>query len=145
MKGVIHLGKAKEFLRDVRRMELTVQSKLEQLDKIRRDMTTIKAVDYSKQKLDGGDPAGAHYESLAARLIDEEARINEVIDSLSDLREQATRIIDRMEDRTEAAVLTYYYIGGCTWEETAEKAYVALRSVYYIHGRALYHFEELMD
>lgn len=139
------MGKAKEFLRDVRRMELSVQRKLVQLDKIRRDMTSIKAVDYSKEKLDAGDPAGAHYETLMAKLIEEEARLNETIDSLSDLRAEAVRIIDRMDDKTEAAVLSFYYIGGMTWEETAEKAYVSLRSVYYIHGRALYHFEELMD
>ena len=135
--------KAKAFLRKIRDTDRRIERKLAELDQIRRDLTGMKAIDYSKQKFDGGDPAGAHHENVVAKLISEEEAVTEMIDWLSDMRREACEVIDRMDNSTEAAVLFYYYIKRCTWSQTAEQAHVVERHVYRVHGTALQNFEKL--
>lgn len=63
------------------------------------------------------------------------------IEKRMQVRKEIIQTIELLDDETEKLILKCRYIHFNTWEETAEKSFVSLRTVYRIHGQALKHLE----
>ncbi|MCL2697571.1 MAG: hypothetical protein FWE74_05770 [Oscillospiraceae bacterium] len=66
-----------------------------------------------------------------------EERLNEDIDRYVDLQEEIIGLINNLEDLEERALLERRYLLGQTWDKVAEECFMSLRSVHYIHNKAL--------
>lgn len=84
-----------------------------------------------------------NYQERMDRLNAEAA--NEIAQRLLELEAEQDRIryyVSLLEKR-EAEVLRSFYFEGCSWEDTAKKIGVVLRSVYKIKNKAIDHLVEL--
>lgn len=63
------------------------------------------------------------------------------IEKRMQIRKEIIQTIELLEDETEKLILKCRYIHFNTWDETAEKSFVSLRTVYRIHGQALQHLK----
>ncbi len=71
--------------------------------------------------------------------------MNDIADRLLQLEREQDRIryyVSLLQGR-EADVIRQFYFEGYSWEETAKKVGVALRSVYKIKNKAINHLVEL--
>ena len=54
-------------------------------------------------------------------------------------------MVDRIEDPDERRVLMLRYLDGKTWIAIAHAIPCSERAVYYLHGRALKHLDEILQ
>lgn len=69
------------------------------------------------------------------------ATLKKRIEKRMQIRRDIIQTIERLDDETEKLILKCRYIHFSTWEETADKSFVSLRTVYRLHGQALQHLK----
>ena len=81
-------------------------------------------------------------------LSDYMAKMDELEHKLIDARYGRIKLymqifadVEKMEDETEKAVLTYRYLRGYTWEQICVKMEYSLKQIHRIHGKALKNFK----
>lgn len=87
---------------------------------------------------------GGDFTTIIDRIVDLQNKINQEIDELVKLKDNARTLIHKLTDRRYQTVLTEYYINHKTWEQVADIMDYDLRYVYKVHGRALQVFSEIM-
>lgn len=131
---------AKQYLRQLRRLDLIINAKLVQLDELRSLALKITP---------SPDPAGGGRKTnadricgIVAKLIDLERDIDKAIDRLIDLKKEAAEMIDGLDDDLLRLVLTHRYINGRTWCEVAYELGCTPQWAHKLHARALAEFEQ---
>ena len=86
--------------------------------------------------------------SSAHDLSDYASAVFELVDSLNAIHvdiirqyEQISEAIEVMENETEKELLRLRYLQSYDWDDIAEHFGYVVRTVYRIHGSALYHFQ----
>lgn len=81
-------------------------------------------------------------------LSDYMAKMDELEHKLIDARYGRIKLymqifadVEKMEDETEKAVLTYRYLRGYTWEQICVKMEYSWKQIHRIHGKALKNFK----
>ena len=123
---------AKEYLSQYRWLNESINSKLEQAQRIRE---LASAVSSSCGGGSGGtsDKVG----NAVAKLVDLENDINADIDKLVDLRREIEAAIASVEDEKLQTLLRLRYISCLTWEQIAVKMSYSYKQVCRLHGKAL--------
>lgn len=129
---------AKEFLEQVRYVDRAIDSKLEQLYKLRNEAT--KATSLVSDMPRGGSPNLQRLEDTIVKIIDLEREINRDIDWLVDLKTVARESINAMVAPEERLILELRYLCYKTWPEIAEAMSISESTVYRTHGLALVNF-----
>ena len=129
---------AKEFLEQVRYVDRAIDSKLEQVHRLRNEAT--KATSLVSDMPRGGSPNLQRLEDTIIKIIDLEHEINRDIDWLVDLKKAARESINTMSDPEERLILELRYLCYKTWPEIAEAMGVSESTVYRTHGLALVNF-----
>ena len=80
---------------------------------------------------------------VAIRLAELAEEINRQIDRLVDLKQEATDLIDEIEDFRLRTLLYQYYVLNNTLEQTAVNMHLMFRWVQRLHGMALQSFGEI--
>lgn len=127
----------KEYLRRYKQAVLSQQ----QIDDEIRELSLISV---PPVKMDGMPHAFGSSADLSVQAVKIERLVEKLrkkIDERLQIRREIIDRIEAMDDETEKLVLKCRYIHFCTWEQTAEKAHVAERTVYRIHGNALVHLK----
>ena len=88
---------------------------------------------------------GGDFTKIIDKIFLLQDKINEEVDQLVELKEQARTLIHRLTDERYKTVLTEYYLNHKTWEQVADCMNYDLRWVYRIHGRALKEFNKVLD
>lgn len=70
-----------------------------------------------------------------------EQELNESIDLLIDLKADAIRRIDEMDNDVSRILLTNRYILGKTWEQTAVDMHYTFQHIHRLHGQALQEYQ----
>lgn len=100
---------AVEYLQPVKLVETQIESIKKEINLLRLNMTTIGAIDYSKDKVSGGGtPQGL--DGSVAKFLDVVAERNKRIDELTDLKCDAIRRIDALNEKQGAIILRYEFI-----------------------------------
>lgn len=131
---------AKEYLNGIRRLDLRLKTKEAEFSRLEQDITTLKGIDYSKDRVDGG--AGGDMGDNIARLIDLQTVLNEEWDELIRRREEARKMIKAMPDEKHLTILLLRYVNNRSWNEIAEFMHYTFRNTTRIHGQALQAFGE---
>lgn len=106
---------AKDYLRPVKFIEKQIQSIEKEISQLHSNITSIRAIDYSKERVSGG---GMHVgiENSVARFLDTAKEKDANIEQLTKQYCEASTMIDSLTENIGAAILRYEYLVGLTTE-----------------------------
>ena len=110
---------AKEYLSQAFRLDQKINSKLEQVSKLRN--LSMKASGLRLAERISGTKEHSLMESALVKMIDLEYEINADIDRLVDLKREMATLIERVNDPSQRLLLEMRYLCGNTWEDIAQK------------------------
>ena len=125
---------AKEYLRSIRYLDNAINAKQAELDRLKRDMCSIRGVSYDGDKVQGGISDSM---KIVDKIIELNNVINAEIDKLVDLKAEAHAKIEKVCNEKFISLLTDIYINGYTLEQVAEKADKTYMTICRWHGQAL--------
>ena len=125
---------AKEYLRSIKYLDHAINAKQAELDRLKRDMCSIKGVTYDGDKVQGGITDSM---KIVDKIIELNNLINAEIDKLVDLKAEAHQKIEKVCNEKFISLLTDIYINGYTLEQVAEKADKTYMTICRWHGQAL--------
>ena len=133
---------AKAYLRQIEKCDKGINNKLQELARVKELATKVTTTLKPDAAFGGGnqDKIG----NAIAKIIDLQNEINADIDEYVDLKKEASRVIEQVENADQLDVLYKRYILFEGWELIAEETGFTLRNVYYIHGRALQAVAEIL-
>ena len=106
---------ASNYLKKIKLSTLEIQSAKRELQRLRSDITSLGAIDYSKDRVSGGGaPEGL--ESSIAKMVDSEARCLEKTNDLIILREDARKLIDSLDCVIGKIILMQEYVNGMSFK-----------------------------
>lgn len=106
---------AYDYLNPIKSSTIEIQSAKRELQRLRSDITSLSAVDYSKDRVSGGGtPTGI--EDSISRLVDSEVRCIEKTNSLIAKREEAREHIEQLTCVTGKVALMQEYINGMSFK-----------------------------
>ena len=112
------IQQAIEYLQPVKLIDVQIASIKEEINQLRANLTSIGAIDYSKDRVTGGGtPQGL--EGSVARFLDTVAERDKRIDELSKLKCDAITKIDALDEKLGAIILRYEFV----LNNSAEDAY----------------------
>jgi len=136
------MGDAKAFLQQVKLYDTNIDSKLEEVARLKDLMlkitTTLK-----------GDPVSGtrtvdKMGDAVSKIVDLEREINEDIDAYVLLKRQVRDVVEKVKDPDQAAVLYKRYFHYEHWEQIAYEMGYTYRHITRIHGHALQTVEKLL-
>lgn len=126
----------KEYLNQVRFLDIKINNKLKEVENLKEMALTLKSSSFEEKvqiSKESGDSIG---ESIA-RVIDLEREITNDIDNLIAIKKVVIETIDSIGDSECIDLLYKRYINYSTWEQIAVDMKYTIRNIYNIHGRAL--------
>ena len=130
---------AKEYLRSIKYLDSAINAKQAELDRLKRDMCSIKGVTYDGDKVQGGITDSM---KIVDKIIDLNNVINAEIDKLVDLKAEAHNKIEKVCNEKFISLLTDIYINGYTFEQVAERMNITDKTICRWHGQALQLFRK---
>ena len=130
---------AKEYLRSIKYLDHAINAKQAELDRLKRDMYSIKGVTYDGDKVQGGIVDNM---KIVDKIIELNNVINAEIDRLVDLKAEAHQKIEKVCNEKFISLLTDIYINGYTFEQIAERMNITDKTVCRWHGQALQLFRK---
>lgn len=110
------IEKAVEYLQPVKLVDVQIASIKEEINQLRANLTSIGAIDYSKDRVTGGGtPQGL--EVSVSRFMDTVAERDKRIDELSKLKCDAISRIDALDEKLGAIILRYEFVLNNTTED----------------------------
>jgi hypothetical protein len=107
---------AMEYLQPVKLIDVQIASIKEEINQLRANLTSIGAIDYSKDRVTGGGtPQGL--EVSVSRFMDTVAERDKRIDELSKLKCDAITKIDALDEKLGAIILRYEFVLNNTTED----------------------------
>lgn len=126
---------AKEFLSQAYRIDLRINSKMEQIRSLRslaeKASNILSPVPYS------GTRNVHRLEDVIVKIVDLESEINVEIETLMETKRAIAEALSLVTQSDYRTLLELRYICCLTWEEIAGELHVSVRSVHRIHGNAL--------
>lgn len=133
---------AKRLLQQVRLFDIHINSKLEELDKLKA--LTLKITTTIKPDVVSSSGNQDKIGDAVARIVDLQNEINQAVDSYIDRKKLVSDIIERIEDPDHVAILYKRYFHYERWEQIACEMNWGIRHTTRIHGYALVSFAERM-
>ena len=125
---------AKEYLRSIKYLDHAINAKQAELDRLKRDMCSIRGVAYDGDKVQGGI-------TDSMKIVDKIIELNNIIDTeigkLVDLKAEAHSKIENVCNKKFISLLTDIYINGYTLEQVAERMNKSYVTICEWHGQAL--------
>lgn len=130
---------AKEYLRSIRYLDNAINAKQAELDRLKRDMCSIRGVSYDGDKVQGGITDSM---KIVDKIIELNNVINAEIDKLVDLKAEAHNKIEKVCNEKFISLLTDIYINGYTFEQIADRMNITDKTICRWHGQALQLFRK---
>lgn len=133
----------KEYLKQIPRLDKTINMKLEQIEELRslaeKITAEVKHIKSQNKKSYQADRVSG----IVAKIVDLNAEINADVDRLVDLKAEAIKLIDKVENPEHKLLLSMRYVSNYTFEKIAVEMNYCYRWVLTLHGRALDDFEKV--
>ena len=126
---------AKEYLSQAMYIDQRINSKLEQVTRLRENATNCTATLSDMPRPD--TPNQQRMADTIGKIVDLEQEINEDIDRLVDLKAEARRVINAVSAPDQQLILELRYLCYKPWLEIAEAMGYSEAGVYKLHGKAL--------
>jgi DNA-directed RNA polymerase specialized sigma subunit len=132
---------AKEFLNRGYKIELQIQSKMEQLERLRAMATRTTTTLSDMPRPASPDPHKTENNVIKITMLWEE--INAEIDKLIDVKAEIKHTIDKVSDIDEKLILEARYLNFKSFDDIASFMNMGLDNVFRIHSNALNTVERL--
>lgn len=135
--------KAKEYLLQIRNIDRKIENKQLQLDSL-YDMAksiTVTPKEIDIQTSPALDPMG----DTIAKIVDLQDELNRDIDRYVDMKLEAMRLINQMDNPDHANILIRRYINYDSWQDIADLMGISRQAVDKKHGISLVEFQRLVD
>ena len=134
--------KAKKYLNQIRWLTIEIESRKEELKKIREEVYGITSAK-DGPRVDGSENS-SKTEAAAIKLQEATARLVNTIAEREKVRVEIEETINRVEEPAERSLLLLKYRELLTWDEIAERIHYTARTAQRIHGRALQSIERIL-
>lgn len=131
----------REYLNQIRDTDLNIRCKEREIFRLRQDIMSLQAIDYSRDRITGGKPI-----TIADKVANLDAVTDEIMKEWSTYlqeRERARFMINQIRSTKQRTVLVDRYINGCIWEKVAELIDCSRQNVHNLHKRVIKNFEEI--
>nr|DAL94835.1 MAG TPA: Protein of unknown function (DUF722) [Caudoviricetes sp.] len=130
---------ARNYLKPICRYRIRIDVLKERIETLKGDLYTLRAVDYSKERLSGGGtPSGI--DGGIATLVDAESAALAEMAELVTRKETAVSIINELPDMDWKNILTHAYVNGYDNQEIADRISLSVDRVKQLRREALYEF-----
>ena len=137
------MADAKAYLQQVELYDTHINNKLEELARLKELVRHITSSIKDVAVTGGGKPDKLG--SAVAKIVDLENEINDAVDAYIDKWREISRVVERLEEADQVAVLHKLYFEFKTWPEIALEMHMTERNAQYIHGRALQHVRKELE
>ena len=132
----------KDFLNKIRKIDLLIDIKLKEMSALRDRLTNVTA-NTEKERVQTS-MQGDKFADTISKIVDLENEINSDIDVLVEYKNQARKLIEKLDNDIYKVILYDRYFRGCTFEEIAVEISYSWRWTCKLHGRALQKLNEII-
>ncbi len=134
---------AEEFLSRAYRIDQQIQSKLEQLERIRA-CASGSGIQYGNVKVQSSGQE-SRVENAVVRILEEERAINEEIDRLVEIKREIREVVSQVKDVTCRLLLEKRNLLFCTWPKICEDLNMSERWAQIRHREAVEEVQRILD
>ncbi len=135
--------RADEFLNQAYRLDQQIQSKVEQLNRIRA-CASGTGIQYGNVKVQSSG-SDSRVEDAVMKIMEEERAINEEIDRLVDIKRQIREVINQVEDVNCRLLLEKRNLLLCTWPQICKDLVMSERWAQTKYREAVEKVQEILD
>jgi len=135
---------AKEYLSQLQKLDKRIEQKLHEKTQYQNDITTIKGLNYSADKVQTSSKNEASYVKLLIKLTDMSKHIDVEIDNFVDLKFKITEQIQMITDIRYSEILYKRYVKYMDFRKIAHEMNYSYAHVRKLHGFALCEFQKKM-
>lgn len=125
---------AKEYLRQARRLKISIKSKREYINQM-YELCGLKSPVNDDVRVMGGEKKG--FTHIIEAIADLTAEIDSQLVELAGIHKDVIVKIGAIEDVNQRTAMELYYLNCHTWEEVAEMMGISDRHAKRLHGEAL--------
>lgn len=133
--------KAKEYLQEIKKIDLWINQKQAEYDTLKKKRTYIGGLSYSSDRIQTSHD-GAGFTRMSEKLTDMQLLINREIDRWHDMRHSRIHQIQQLSKAGYVDILFRIYVQYQPLEEIAEQMNLSYYRVSHLHGEALKEFEK---
>ena len=134
------MQQVKEYLAQARYLDADINSRQQELDMTRKNLTSLQAVELKEDVVQSS--RSGHYDDKFNLLFDISETITDKIDELVELKQDISERIDRLDDRVYVIILRDRYINMLEFHHIANRLNQSERHITRMHGQALVDFFE---
>lgn len=132
---------AKQYLREIRVLEIRIQQKKEEIDRLKEEAACVPALEI-KADLVQTSPDGQGFTRLIDKAEALERELSQDIQTLQTERHKRAAEIQSLDDPEHVQLLFMFYVTSRPMRYIADYLGIGIRQAYNIHGRALQAFEK---
>lgn len=137
---------AKEYLQQIRKLDLQIQNKQLEKEDILNRMKGCAAISYDPKIGASGTPNTKSPQEKYYPILERyEKEIAVDIDRLIDVKREVMAVIDSLDDPDEINLLYKRYFQYLKWEEIALKMHFSYKWIHRIHGNALRSVDRILS
>lgn len=122
-----------KFLSKGYRINLEIETRQQVVEELKNTLDGLKTINYTNEKLQGGNIANEHITEKIDKIIELEKNISKLHDLIYSINEK----IDNLENPNERLILRMRYILNFKWDSICEKMGYSKRQVKRIHDEAI--------
>lgn len=134
---------AREFLEKLRSLDKHVRVLKLTYSQLKADIKGLKAVDYSKDRITGGQVRDIS--DLIVRCEAKEEEVKEAIVERLQMKAKAIELIGNVDDPVSCSILLLRYVNNRNWEVIRSYLHYAESQTYYLHRKAVREFTEVYN
>lgn len=131
-----------DFMRVVLTRKL-IESKLEEIKRLRELATSISIPDLSKERISGGHQVQCRFAEIVDKLIDLESEILQEIEDYVEQEKEMRNIINQLPNPEWKLIMQYRYVEGLCFEEIADRLNYSVRQIYNMRKNIFRYLERL--
>ena len=133
---------AKDYLKDIRKLDLEIQTLQEQISLLRENAEGLRAMELSDMPKGG---KGKDLSDYVAEIADLQIVCVQHVSELIMKKQEAIERIMSIDGSELRNVLLLRYIQCKEWDEIADKLQYNLRTIFRLHGEALKEFGDVVS
>lgn len=137
--------KAKEYLRQLYRLDVIIKQKLREKEELYYLLRGISGIDYSREKIQASRPNEAPFAKILEKAAGLDEEINSEIDKFVDLKHLIIKQIQSMEEHNYIELLYKRYVEFKDFSTIADEMNFVVQYVIELHGKALKAFERTYE
>jgi DNA-directed RNA polymerase specialized sigma24 family protein len=133
----------KEYLSQAFRLDQKINSKLEQVSRL-RDLATKATASIHAERVSGTRDRSP-LENAVVKLVDLEREIDKDIDKLVEFKRELAKLMKKVKTPNHRLLLELRYINGFNWSQISEALDYDLRYIHKLHNKALIECKEILE